>query len=358
MKLINNFATKSSLTGRWVGISAENWRISGEIVTKNIKCCRQTGNRGGHFVFWDIEPEMLGHNPVEVPGHRPVILLSCKRTLEIWRSFGPHVVPSCFACVWQDVRTEWPYQEKDATYNLCHIAVVQTSVAIPDERFVEIAFRWNCPRCYEHMKNQEQLHQFADWPSVITFHCSGCAQHMHDCIEEIVDKFQLRTSLASDVYHDFVCPGCAPLFYLVGGVYHSSSPYSFASNKQFDVRNVNREYRIGTALSDQLPVSLCEMVIADMKKDDAYRMNLLVGKNLYDCRCSYCCTFEDFIPMTNLSIAEIDRKINERIRCRPTRIAEKVQRCNRLWAYYQLYIRLQYKDCEMPQRVIQLVSEG
>src|SRR6266481_1378012 len=75
MKLINNFATKSSLTGRWVGISAENWRISGEIVTKNIKCCRQTGNRGGHFVFWDIEPEMLGHNPAEVPGHRPVILL-------------------------------------------------------------------------------------------------------------------------------------------------------------------------------------------------------------------------------------------------------------------------------------------
>src|SRR6266481_8961029 len=76
MKLINNFATKSSLTGRWVGISAENWRISGEIVTKNIKCCRQTGNRGGHFVFWDIEPEMLGHNPAEVPGHRPVILLT------------------------------------------------------------------------------------------------------------------------------------------------------------------------------------------------------------------------------------------------------------------------------------------
>src|SRR6266481_214642 len=75
MKLINNFATKSSLTGRWVGISAENWRISGEIVTKNIKCCRQTGNRGGHFVFWDIEPEMLGHNSAEVPGHRPVILL-------------------------------------------------------------------------------------------------------------------------------------------------------------------------------------------------------------------------------------------------------------------------------------------
>src|SRR6266481_2724609 len=77
MKLINNFATKSSLTGRWVGISAENWRISGEIVTKNIKCCHQTGNRGGHFVFWDIEPEMLGHNPAEVPGHRPVILLLC-----------------------------------------------------------------------------------------------------------------------------------------------------------------------------------------------------------------------------------------------------------------------------------------
>src|SRR6266481_4768032 len=75
MKLINLFETKSSLTGRWVGISAENWPISGEIVTKNIKCCRQTGNRGGHFVFWDIEPEMLGHNPAEVPGHRPVILL-------------------------------------------------------------------------------------------------------------------------------------------------------------------------------------------------------------------------------------------------------------------------------------------
>src|SRR6266481_4535492 len=79
MKLINNFATKSSLTGRWVGISAENWRISGEIVTKNIKCCRQTGNRGGHFVFWDIEPEMLGHNPAEVPGHRPVILLTSRK---------------------------------------------------------------------------------------------------------------------------------------------------------------------------------------------------------------------------------------------------------------------------------------
>src|SRR6266481_5299622 len=85
MKLINLFETKSSLTGRWVGISAENWRISGEIVTKNIKCCRQTGNRGGHFVFWDIEPEMLGHNPAEVPGHRPVILLPPRITyLYVW----------------------------------------------------------------------------------------------------------------------------------------------------------------------------------------------------------------------------------------------------------------------------------
>src|SRR6266481_6578541 len=101
MKLINNFATKSSLTGRWVGISAENWRISGEIVTKNIKCCRQTGNRGGHFVFWDIEPEMLGHNSAEVPGHRPIILLTCKRKMYQCNEVSLEERKSNFKHYWQ-----------------------------------------------------------------------------------------------------------------------------------------------------------------------------------------------------------------------------------------------------------------
>src|SRR6266481_4093874 len=57
--------------------------ISGKNGTKNIKCCRQTGNRGGHFVFCTIKPEMLGHISPEVLGHRPVILLISKT----WKNF-------------------------------------------------------------------------------------------------------------------------------------------------------------------------------------------------------------------------------------------------------------------------------
>src|SRR6266481_5903392 len=79
MKLINLFETKSSLMVRWVWIFRKNWPNSGEISQKNSKCAAKPEMDGGHFVFWDIEPEMLGHISGNPLGHRPVILLSSEQ---------------------------------------------------------------------------------------------------------------------------------------------------------------------------------------------------------------------------------------------------------------------------------------
>ncbi len=68
-------------------------------------------------------------------------------------------------------------------------------------------------------------------------------------------------------YHDYVCSGCVPSVYFIGGMYHADSPNTYTNYGQFDARLINRKFKEGVALSSKLPGEIWTAIIDDLKTD-------------------------------------------------------------------------------------------
>ncbi len=73
-----------------------------------------------------------------------------------------------------------------------------------------------------------------EWPSMMCYHYPDCTEHMHGIIDEVVKIFDLQTNSDDAVNHDYICSGCVPAIYFIGGMYHADSPNTYTNLGQFD----------------------------------------------------------------------------------------------------------------------------
>jgi len=198
-------------------------------------------------------------------------------------------------------------------------------------------------------EQQKRLNQ-SELPFAVSLHCEGCGEKFHRELQDIIDVYRFNPEDKLDVRHPFICEGCAPAIFLLRGVFHSDNCHSYASFQQYDVRVINRKFKEGIALSGKLSVIECLRIIEDLKKDQANRMNHLLKYRMYNCECDFCCAFPDFTPLLNRSLDEISSVLKARRGCASTPPDCAFVRCNRMWAYYILFLDGPERFFTIPQR--------
>jgi len=277
----------------------------------------------------------------------------CKRTMHVWRCFGPIITPKCFPCAWDGLQTNWPYNGDVESRAVCSIEATE-KLSGGNSSIVVVSFRWNCPVCYALMIQQEKSHIENEWPSMMSYHCPDCTEHMHGVIAEVVKRFNLQTNSDDAVNHDYICTGCSPAVYFMGGMVHADSPNTYTKLKQFDARMINRGFKEGVALSSKLPGDVVALIVDDLKTDRAERMKLLTETRLYDCECNYCNVFPDFKAFALNDTNDLNKELAVLHRDKVFERSDQILRCNRLWAYYQLLLPFSEKNKRYIEREVRL----
>ena len=91
-------------------------------------------------------------------------------------------------------------------------------------------------------------------------------------------------------------------------------------------------------MSSQLLSKTMDEIMIDVREDDAVRMNRLIDVNIYECNCRYCQTFRDFTPMTFATKEELTEQMQVNAGSQLLREEEQFSCCNRLWAYYVIFM--------------------
>src|SRR6266404_5748206 len=208
---------------------------------------------------------------------------------------------------------------------------------------------WNCRDCATHMAEQEKnLNKFDERSGTVSFHCINCIYSFHSVMGDMVNNFDIKPECIQLGGNPYVCVACQPALLLEGGVLFRDVEHmendvdetTLFKHYQYDPigTKTDRGYLQGESLTN----AEIQAIINDMRVDQGLRMDNLLSKQKFFCRCENCSKFSNFHNLMLPKSADYVQMLkNTGHDLEPL---FQLNRCTVLWHYFYAFVNGQRGD--------------